>query len=488
MVRGYLLRALRYHGVDVERLPAEASEEIRDQVFRDGSLRVNAASIVSVSVPNSFNHAAAEVIRNGIVQAVEKVWGVRIPRDHVRIIREGAAAAQVAFTEVTGGLHPSFPPDAVPKWRAVLPTGATGATDLDPLALGSGERKLVAVLDVGAGTTDLTIIEATTAGTAVLMNAGVPLGGDDVDRVIIGAVAADPARTERAGVTAKCLAMGRARDHKEQARDPESRLNFSSDQAQQIVADLRVDVDLDPASIAGKCARRLAAVAALSVRGLFGLLPENFALSAVVLSGRGALLPEIGRTVVEVATERGCTDVRTLANAVQLKLAVAYGCGILNDQSSTVFDRLVPTRTLGRVVEVRLNKTPIANIGAFTPVPLRLPLCLRTPVTAPGSLPILDFRVRLDTTARTVLREAEIDPQSQLGAIGLYGHVAHFRVGQHDVRGANPGLLLVFDVEEGGYVTLFAKSVTTCAPDPDPTPIDPISRLPLPFPERVTES
>jgi hypothetical protein len=489
---------------------------IRAQRTGAGDPIVGKNSRITASVPNSFNCSAIDVVRGGVARAIWLVWRVAVDPRRVETVREGAAAAHVAFgpQELLSSIPVAgFPSEARPKWRRVpstdrQPAAEPAASPTEPadsekrdahqgaehkpaeLQVADGERKLALVLDVGAGTTDLTMVDVHARGDRVrcdvVMNAGVPLGGDDVDRIILASLTNDLAVFELAPTDylTRHTALRTARALKE---CPPKEGIWQELKAKLETDFIRPEKFVAPRQSQGWYEERLKILVELSVRCLFHLVPAEFKepkISVVLLTGRGSQLPELRSAVVEEAkTWLECENVFSLETPNQLKLAVALGCAVISSTDLPARRNLLPARTLGRILLVwgvqggdgMQGGEPIV-LDAATPVPLRHPLLVRFRL-APGHYWVRELRVGFDAALPRELNEDE------MSCLGLTQDLARGFV--PDRRSIRPteDLLVVCDTETERYYVAFDGVVRAAARfEPRGGLRDPLSGLPLGFP------
>jgi hypothetical protein len=342
-------------------------------------------SKIVVSVPNSFNPTAVGYVRGGIVKAVNRLNASdtgnppdarEVTNDNILIVRESEAVAYLYLRRDDIGEAPGEDGDFgrfdwQPLPSSLIP--ADGPPD-------SGE--LLIVLDVGGGTTDLSVVE--TGGPLgdnirVILNAGVPLGGTDVDKLILRSVlvpnlSRDVIRQWDQEVRAGLLKAIRFKKDADsdlfftspEPEDADSQLRIGEDPLKTVLEDVLkilpdrhtgiplTDIASELKHFREAAAERLNLLIALSVDGLFELIPASVRrrVRKVLLTGRGSKLRQIRAAV---ARQAGLLDaeVLTLTDSYHLKLAVAYGCALLRHKD---FSRSrLPSATLGRELQVRFG-------------------------------------------------------------------------------------------------------------------------------------
>jgi len=134
---------------------------------------------VVVSVPNTANAVYVYVVRTAVANAFERKFRVSLLPKEVRIIREGEAVA--AYFSSERELQFCYPKD-LKEWLAI--SNSKGWNMLP-------ESYRLLVLDFGGGTIDATLANVQWSENLphidLLMNAGLPIGGIDVVRLMVDA-------------------------------------------------------------------------------------------------------------------------------------------------------------------------------------------------------------------------------------------------------------------------------------------------------------
>jgi len=359
--------------------------------------RIGRHSRIVISVPNSFNPTAVEKVRQGVLRAIAELNG-NDPEDdidahNVRVVRESEAVAYLyrrgSFLAKAPTLEGSDP-TAVFAWQTIHPDGKTQvASDCD------SER--IIVLDVGGGTTDLSVVTMVDtphknagqdSSLRVVMNAGLPLGGTDVDKLLLRA-AIDP------GMTTQQLADLDKHVRFELLKLIRDEKHANSDQFFGVPKDLGEDgfgktlgkilaklpanmktgvvvngeADQDTVNIYRKEAgKRVNRLIRLSIAGLFDLVPEAVKkdITKILLTGRASQLRQIQAAVIAEATKLGA-QVLSLSHPYHLKLAVAYGCALVRDNEFS--GARLPSGTFGRQLQVlSQSNSPLAEFTGDFPV------------------------------------------------------------------------------------------------------------------------
>jgi hypothetical protein len=346
--------------------------------------RLHPTSHIVVSVPNNFNGAAISVVQQGVhaalAQLVDEFEGEGLPRvEEIQIVREGEAAAYCFWATRRGD-------------RLVTDGRTIDATSWQPIAGmlpdDANALRRFAVLDIGAGTTDLTLVECDPESRKlrVVLNTGVPIGGVDVDKLLLSAVTIRPMTVwpfeTSAGTKAEALKAIRERKQSHPVGgglngeagffDEMGWLSFGAQVFGQEESEHCVVLREPAGELASQ---RLKTLVQVSVGGLLSLLPTGPSerIDALVLTGRGSLLPEVRAEVLEWAREQG-RPVLTLGGTdmqYELKRVVAFGCSLVPESQTRT---RIPSGTLGRELRLeQLSGTPASMLGPQTPISGNVP-------------------------------------------------------------------------------------------------------------------
>lgn len=350
-------------------------------------------SRIVISIPNSFNPEAVQLVQKGVIRALNQLnddGGVtdanRLTESSVRIVRESEAIAYLYLRrdQVNGA--------PVRGDGTVQPFDWGDDSSQDSLE--EAHAKRIAVLDIGGGTTDLSLIDVDSEPSGgirlnIRMNGGVPLGGSDVDKLLLRSVLKDvltPDALKLKTVDEWHDLLERIRSEKEHpgvffpASDTKDdplleRLRYYIDQLS-LPADTLAFVNSDifpnaPEKYIGefreKVNERISLLSALSVQGLFNLIPqaERAAIKTILLTGRASQLPQLQDAVRSLAKDLKA-EVRTLSDAYHLKLAVAYGCALIRDREFG--GSFLPSGTVGRYLSVFYGGKPVVEVSGDLPV------------------------------------------------------------------------------------------------------------------------
>jgi hypothetical protein len=329
-------------------------------------------SRIIVSVPNSFNHEAVKAIRQGIYKGLEHIGKAPERPEDISVIRESESVAALYLLSDKVGAAPTGS-GAAQRFAWTAADGGTAPTE----APRPGER--IAVLDIGAGTTDLTIfdVRADRKGLypSIVLTAGVPIGGVDADVSIYRstlAVSRQPLTS--AGVKA-WTTSARVDPLTLIKRIKESSPSFLHDtkEMNSLINSVFGSSTVFPNTISPAaediavrdCTGRLATITGLSVDGLLDLLPTHDRRpTKILLTGRASLLPPVRAAVLAKASATGAT-VLTL-QGYHLKLAVAYGAALALNHDVQRFHSV--GATLGRRLLVRWGFEDIAMSPPHLPI------------------------------------------------------------------------------------------------------------------------
>ena len=396
--------------------------------------RLHPRSHIVVSVPNNFNGAAISVVQQGVhsalAQLVDELEGPGLPKvEEIQIVREGEAAAY-CFWETRRGNR------LATHGRTIDATSWQPISGMLPDDAGALRR--FAVLDIGAGTTDLTLVECEpqSGKLRVVLNTGVPIGGVDVDKLLLSAVTVRPMAVwpyERsAGKKVEALKAIRERKQSHPAGgglngepgffDETGWLSFVA----RVFEDENSDLCVPHRDAAGEQAvQRLRTLVKVSVGGLLSLLPAapSDRIDALVLTGRGSLLPEVRAEVLEWAREQG-RPVLTLGGTdmqYKLKRVVAFGCSLVPESQTRA---RIPSGTLGRELRLeQLNGLPASILGPQTPISGNVPEVWKI-TTRRAKEPIQWFLTESRVGLNNFLRAGDED---RLSALGLLRVAARWR-------------------------------------------------------------
>lgn len=248
------------------------------------------AGPVFVSLPNTFPRPGAAAIERGVAYGVAAALGLeRLPP--VRTLLEAEA---VAYSELE-------------SW-----------TD-------NGFEGALLVIDAGAGTTDASIVRRDGDSLRVVAHAGLPVGGIDLDALIVLQCAEDFSRLDR-GQLSDTLRWARERKVAHWGNP-----GLSVEQAIEAIAkdvwDRRRQEPPQSEIIAG-LTRGYQRYISLAIDALLNSLLENrrFAIDRVVLSGRASLLRGFRDRVEKCLEQLDCrVPVSPAGTEEDLKLAVLRG-------------------------------------------------------------------------------------------------------------------------------------------------------------------
>lgn len=509
--------------------------------IQESGIQLSANSILYASVPNGFDCRAVAVVRDGIKAAIEEFWkecGGMDLRDklEVRIIREAVAVAQLRSPARARGLgavlpQQGFPTGATPRWITVedprgtyepsaesFPVALTdqsalqdqGMRDRDKRSL-SGSDQLTAncrvlVLDVGAGTTDLTLVDlrdgvaapgntqiVTDPVSELLLNAGIPLGGDDVDRALLGALSRDPKDWDTVDsdplfVSNKYTILPRVRTWKHSIAEKGGveAVHGLTKNARLVFEEFRMEESLedDSGEVKRSYTEKLERLVLWSVKRLLALIPSEFRdegarIDEILLTGRASQLPEIRAATWEMARSLGINVVRTLDSPVQLKLAVALGCGLMTNNLSKLEE--LPSRRLGRLLRVTGGYGGGFEIPPSSPASIQHPLALRFWLSR-GTHYVYEFRVSCNENEE--LSGEEID---ELAGIGLVRTLFRYHVVGYEDRGED--VMMIWESTSGEYFFAPRNRPYTALPAgaDNPKAYDPVSGLRVNFPSQKIE-
>jgi hypothetical protein len=324
------------------------------------------ASRIVVSVPNSFNALAVKYVADGVRSALEELLGAEeINANRIRIIRESEAVGYAVLRHKELASMPTGRRDTSPvpfEWMQ-LDAPQVRAN----LEMSAGDQFLV--LDIGGGTTDLSLFEVDKSDPQrghVLMNSGLPIGGTDIDKLILFA---NLGRQGAQDLTAwpDRLRYGRLWNIRTRKDSTSGKFFFDNpgddeEHADRIIEDeilkeVPIEDTVPPGSetrydyMRRRAKGRLDQLISMSIHGLFKLIPEEakIALKAIVLTGRGSQLEAIQEAVMRAAHDLS-VPAYSLRSPYHRKLAVACGSTLARMEDFTG-DRL-PCGTLGKRVAI----------------------------------------------------------------------------------------------------------------------------------------
>jgi hypothetical protein len=335
-------------------------------------LPLDASSRIVVSVPNSFNSAAVRLITRGVVKGLSALGTEEIEEDQIRTIRESEAIGALFLFHDSVGNAPVEENRSAPMTWVPL----NGATASRAQARSVSERDSVVVLDVGGGTTDMTVFSIDrSAGEApeltVLMNAGVPLGGTDVDVILLRSIVSKDVSAEemsRWGASQKVDPLITARESKLAGAIFDRDQTAALQDAQKLVFSSlsAVAQRSSPEAFHREMSTRLEWLVAFSVRGLFEMIPPSIRsrIDQVLLTGRASLLLQIRQEVQSQGDALGA-HVRTFEAPYHLKLAVGYGAALSLTHNARVHGQ---NGTFGRHLSLSQVQSMLEGIEASLPV------------------------------------------------------------------------------------------------------------------------
>jgi hypothetical protein len=256
-----------------------------------------------------------------------------------------------------------------------------------------GPQKII-VLDIGGGTTDLSLVEidqraASDQIVKVILNEGVALGGTDVDKLLFRGLLNNKVdlaalftqwpidkrvdllnrihtlKDSDAGQIFETQNSDEADPFRRTLSEwlteiPEAVRRFSPGQGQCTEEDTRAyreDIE-----------KRLEKLVHLSVTGLFDLIRASTrtGVSKILLTGRASRLSRIRKAVIKLAQTLNA-DVECLRYRYHAKLVVAYGCALI--QYNKFSGSRLPAGTLGRALQVKSSPSGVfASFDADFPV------------------------------------------------------------------------------------------------------------------------
>jgi len=280
------------------------------------------------------------------------------------------------------------------------------------------------------------------------MNAGVPLGGTDIEKLLL-----------RSAIDAKVPSVGIAKMPEDKRiallQDIRELKHTAAEQFFKAPADGSDDtfanVSFDrilkqfPAGVAMASAdpgnlkafrqeatERMKMLTELSVHGLFRLIPSRQAgkVTKILLTGRASLLKQIRDAVIKQAgylEKMGAAqvDVVTLKQQYHLKLAVAYGCAL------APMDATIPTTTLGRRLVVNSSTDLFVEFNGDCPISGSAPTLWQLNFPRLGK----DVRYELWEYRTALAREFVLENQSALMRMGCFRLAAKWTV---EKRGGDP--------------------------------------------------
>jgi molecular chaperone DnaK (HSP70) len=485
-------------------------ESIRN-AYTGARRKIGPTSRVVISIPNSFNPTAVDDVRQGVIKAITALNGrvAPITSANIRIARESEAVGYLYRRGNRGLKAPASGQSTTVEsfeWETLPAGGRVGPP--------TGDERII-VLDVGGGTTDLSLLRIREVETEpgetgveidVLMNAGMPIGGTDVDKLLFRS-ALDPMKTtagDLAGVDLgqrhqilKTIRTAKEADADQffvTPTDPEkdSFLNVLNN----IVTGIKsVDLtrgnatDVTAADFRREANQGMSTLTQLSVAGLFGLIPqtERDGVTKILLTGRASKLRQVRDAVLEEARKLGAT-VLTLKHAYHLKLAVAYGCALVRNHEFSG-DKL-PSGTLGRQLRVfGAGNKPAMEFDGTLPVSGIAPTlwhlsCPRR--NGPVSYEVWEYNtsVSLDFLNNTAYTA------DQTMWLGCSRPVAAWEVAPRGAGEPNRELLLARHPATEAYYVVDGNPPRWTAPEPvefDATGINLVTGLPLGFPYEVSK-
>lgn len=343
----------------------------------NATVHLSPNSHVYVSVPNGFDGPAIEVIRSGVMAGLVRASRANITTLNVHVVREGEAVAKLWQHRSRFATRAKFAElkreGRATRWGQQAPSDAP-----------------FVVLDVGAGTTDLTLLQPRPGTDLILMNAGIALGGTDVDHLFVASLA-HVGGWQEVPEEKRYSALSEVRELK----DTENIEGLAKEIGTGWAPSLGGEPILPPAAArsaqeaAGFLKAKLELLVELSVRGLLDLIPRDLIprdrrerrIQAVILSGRASLASPVRKAVLDWANEFGL-PVITLAKDYDLKLAVTYGCVALHHDERRSLRRTTPSSTLGGWFSIdstqRYRLAPDTWVDGEFPILWRMPPHLRS--------------------------------------------------------------------------------------------------------------
>lgn len=483
---------------------------------------ITSASTIAVTVPNSFPQRAIDVVRTGVVEAMQRLSDeghIRLGEDEepaVHVVPEGVAVSY---------FYSYFGPRRPDQHRGhVFLNERPIRVDWSPLQGTRTDKPQsrsgrVAVLDVGAGTTDLTVVHLPEDGSQprVVLNTGLVSGGIDIDRILLASLLPEGARKDvlahigHRGDLQKArrelhLVMADIRDLKEGEKGNLEGL-FSEDRFAEFDPILRRLTPRSTGEMSGALLHgpdreagqdfvrsRINRLVELTALGLLWFLDDQVGgVDRLILTGRGSQLERFQLAAREWASHSG-TPVVTLEEPRLLKLAVALGCAV--QDPGRLADPGLEVRTLGKRIVMQggpERRPPLMDIGAQLPLASDVPLllCTALPRRLGGKqarLRVTEQRMAIDMQQKhrrdLVAYPPSFEEQEVLAAIRLIGEL---KVPKAFVKRRLRALLL-HDTRRQSYAIWHSKM-----PSDDPwgkeqdrkgliRNTDPFSTLPLGFP------
>ena len=282
-------------------------------------MKLNMSGQICLCVPNSFGPQSIAVATAALTDALAVISSRHpelgnIVNCSVRLVREAEAIAWAAIQEVR-------------------------------------ERGRVLIVDVGAGTTDVAVVENSNRLPRLRMRSGIPFGGDDVDQLLLvvaahqaevealqaraaGAASRDVIPVESMNVAQKSTLVGNARRGKEawsvsQVQGTPSSpaeipvLFRDSSDPSRSAAETRDVADPHRETLYGKFLNY--AISATCAPLLNELRARGLELGSVILSGSSSALPEVRATVQALLGSVQMRNVEIHSIAERLRPFDAFG-------------------------------------------------------------------------------------------------------------------------------------------------------------------
>jgi len=469
--------------------------------------KIGRNSRIVISVPNSFNPKAVDDLRQGVIKAITALNspGEGITDANIRVARESEA---IAYLYRRGDRIQAAPASGRTSEAAAFEWQTLHSTNRPDTPAAVGNERVI-VLDVGGGTTDLSLIEvqardpnAANQGfrVNVLMNAGVAVGGTDVDKLLLRS-ALDPNVAALGSLlqpAERFNILTRIRHEKETGAerffsDPdsgESSADASRDIRSAIIEmlpneTLRRVAPRSPETVGHfrkEANDRMDRLLEISVRGLFHLIPKSGQnnVGKILLTGRGSQIQQIRDAVIQEANTLGA-EILTLTRPYHLKLAVAYGCALVHrDEFSGA---KLPSGTLGRQLRLFVSgaNDALVDFSGDMPVssvaPTLWQVTCPSPRDNPVSYELCEYRTALP---RAALAGYRLD---ELLDLGCFRWAATWEVPIRAGGHATQKVLLAWHPETEAYYSLENQSWNgPPSTSVDLKSINLVTGLPLGFP------
>ena len=376
---------------------------------------------------------------------------------------------------------------------------------------------------MGGGTTDLSLVDIREEDKEahpgqrdvrihVAINAGVPVGGTDVDKLLLRAAISPEANTaEKLAVLdqgARHWLLTEIRKQKQSDAEPFFWPQEDSEKDEIFKTKLRSVLErLETATKTVTLARgpegesttaafrkeanlRMDNLVQLSIVGLFNLIPafEKRGVTKILLTGRASQLKQIRDAVIQEANSLGA-EVLSLIHPYHLKLAVAYGCALVRDDEFS--GAKLPSGTLGRKLRVvGSGNRPLAEFNGDLPVSSIAPTLWVVTCPSPDDNPV---RYEVCEFSTSVPLEFSVDYSlDEMMWLGCFRSAAEWVVGIRGAGGAFQRVLLARCPKTESYYSVNIQGALPKWQEPelegfDLEGINLITGLPLGFPNEVPQ-